>query len=782
METPSSKTGLFFWDQGGRLGKALDLNWLLGKLSKTKGISCCSLLDDPWGPGGLSQVVEKVQKGELGRLLWVGRFSREQKGILKEKLAAEGFNPYLQEWCDLEEQGVCRDGLEQTARNKKALLLIQMWLARVRLLEPLTPVEIPASDSLLVIGAGAAGLHAAVSLTNLGKEVHLVERQSGVGGKVASLHRFYPRLCDPRCGLEFSIQALSDSGRARFHTLSRVVSLEGGPGNFQVRLEKRPRFVDEARCNACGECARVCPVEVRVSAESQPGGEPPGLLPAATKAIHPSLPMGFPVAYVVERQYCPPGCRECERACPSKAVDLDQEPREEELLVGAVLVTTGWDPYPLSKVEEFGYGLYPNVISNLQMEGLLGSPAETPKEVGFIQCVGSRDERHLPYCSTVCCSVSLKQALYLKQRRPDANCYVFYQDIRSPGFQEELYQKLKQMEGVTFIRGIPSTVRPEAETGRLRLRVEDTLSGREVNLALDLLVLAGGMVPSQGSEELAQVLKLPRNSLGFFESHLQCHPEESQRTGIYVGGCSREPMGVAASIESAQHAALEALRFTGGTVLIDPKYPVVDKTKCDKCKRCMEECPFGSFYFDENGFPTPHLGRCRQCGNCVGICPLAAISLRNLTIKQMAAQIQAASTSFMEGKEPTVFAFLCQNDAYYAARDAAEAGLPVPPNVVFVKVPCAGYVNNALIADALALGIDGVLIGACQDGQCHYVKGNQLVSKRSDDLSDKLQKMMMERDRVRFVNLEIRDSEKYTATVEQFVQDLRAMGPNPFKI
>lgn len=780
MQATNPKIGLFLWDQGGRLARALDLEGLIGKLAKIKGVSCCSLLEDPWAAGGLVKMIEALKKGEFGRLLWVGPFSQEQQALIRARLDKEGLNPYLQEWCDLEEQGVCRLDLEQGVRNKKALLLVQMALARVRLLEPLEPLEIPANPSVLIIGAGIAGLHAAVSLSNLGKEIHLVERGSGVGGKVASLYRFYPRLCDPLCGLEFALQALTGSGKVTFHTLSKVVSLEGGPGNFLVQLERRPRFVDEITCNACGECTRVCPVEIPASSEGSPAEQMYGQLPL--KAIHPGLPMGFPKAYVVEREHCPEGCRKCEETCPSRAVNLKQESRKEELSVGAILVTTGWDPYPLSKVEEFGYGLYPNVISNLEMERFLGSLNKLPEKVGFVQCVGSRDERHLPYCSSVCCSVTLKQTLYLKQRAPEARCYVFYQDIRAPGFQEELYQKLKEAEGVTFIRGTPSTVRPDSETGKLRLRAEDTLSGKEVDLSLDLLVLAGGMSPARESGELAEVLRLPRNPLGFFESHLQCHPEESHRTGIYVGGCSREPMGVAASIESAQHAAMEALRFTNSTVLVSPTYPVVDKTKCDKCKRCMEECPFSSFYFDENGFPTPHLGKCRQCGNCVGICPLAAISLRHLTIKQAAAQIQAASASFMDGKEPTIFAFLCRNDAYYAARAAVEQGLEVAPNVVFVKVPCAGYVNNALIADGLAMGIDGVLIGGCNDGQCHYVRGNELVKKRSDDLSDKLQKMMIERDRVRFVNLEIRDSFKYAATVEQFVRDLKAMGPNPFKI
>lgn len=782
MEPSSPKIGLFVWDQGARLQRALDMESLLGRLGRIKGVSCCSLIDDPWDADKFSQVAKGFQDGAFDRILWVGSFTSEQKERLKEELAQVGLNPYLQDWCDLQEQGICRADLDPDVRAKKALVLLQMALARVRLLEPLYPVEVPASQAVLIVGAGVAGLHAAVSLVDLGKEVHLVEKESGVGGKVALLHRFYPKLCDPICGLEFAVQHLVSSRRVRFHTLTSVISVVGGPGSFQVVLRHEPRFVKEARCNGCGECMGACPVEMEVF---------PGALSFARgfpsdsqklKAIHPSVPMPFPRGFVVERTRCPNGCRECEKACPNRAVDLDEEPSEEEIVVGSFVVATGWDPYPVEKVEEYGYGLYQNVITNLEMERLLGLEAgKLPKEIGFVQCVGSRDQRHLPYCSSVCCLVSLKQALNVKQRSPESRCYLFYQDIRCPGFGEEIYQKLKEMKGVTFVRGIPSMVRPDMESAKVRVRVEDTLSGKEVNLALDLLVLAGGMTPSKGSKELAEILKLPRNTSGFFEAHLQCHPEESQRTGIYVGGCAREPMGVASSIDSAKHAAMEASRFAHGTILVKPTYPVVDKTKCDKCKRCVEECPFGSFYFDEEGFPTPHLSKCRHCGNCVGICPLGGISLRHLTIKQMASKIQAASTRFMDRSEPTVFAFLCENDAYHAAREAVEKGIAVPFNVIFVKVPCAGYVNNALIADALALGIDGVLIGACEEGQCHFVRGNELVRKRGDDLSDKLQKMMIERDRVRVCALGIREFTKYAETIHEFVEDLRMMGPNPFK-
>jgi len=779
------KVGIFIYDAGGRLSRAIDLAEVVQRLAKAKNVTRREVFNNLETPDPISSIQEDLRAGRLNRILWVGRFPDARRRRIEGELAAAGLNPYLQEWCDLEEQGIGRGDFDRAVQAQKAIILIQMALARTRLLAPLMPLEIPAVDAALIIGGGVTGLHTAASLADLGKKVFLIEKESGVGGKVAALRRLYPLICDPHCGLEFALQKLEKSGRVEIHTLTRVKTLAGSPGNFSVRVEKQPRYVDEQKCIACGECITACPKEIQAgntfplagdfSNRGQQVWNPNGL----EKAIHQARPLAYPSTYVIERQHCPPECRECQKACPTRAVELEQTASELEFKAGAVLIATGWDPYPLTRVEEYGYGVYPNVVTNLEMEHISEEPPDL-QEVGFIQCAGSRDERYLNYCSSVCCSITLKQVLHLKEKRPGVRCYIFYQDIRTSGFDEELYQRVKSLDQVIFIRGDPATVKPE-ENGRLRVRAEDTFSGKELDLHLDLLVLAGGMVPSEGSRELAHLLKLPQNSYGFFEAHLPCHPEESQRTGIRAGGACRGPMNVVHSIESGHRAAFDVLPFLSGTVRLEPTYPVLNLTKCDKCKRCMEECPYASFYFDGNGFPVPDLAKCRQCGNCVGSCPLFAVSLGHFTVQQVASQIQAIKSGFLGKEEPVVLAFLCKNDAYPAAKGAAESGLPIPPNVFFIKVPCAGSINNAFIADALGFGIDGVLIAGCQDDQCHYVKGNQLVKTRKENLAEKLQKMVIEPQRVRFESLEIRDSRRYVDLVTSYIAELKKMGPNPFK-
>jgi heterodisulfide reductase subunit A-like polyferredoxin/coenzyme F420-reducing hydrogenase delta subunit len=767
------KIGVFISDEGGGLGKAIDLPAVVTRLGKIKNIGVCELLAGEELSLRLGRIRNLLQEGTINRIVWVGRFSENQRKKIEKELAAAGLNRFLHEWCNPEEQGIGDGAGDREIQNQKGMILMQMAIARARLLESLEPVTIPGTNTVLIVGAGAAGLHTAVSFIEQGKRVLLAEKESGVGGKVAALRRLYPRICDPLCGLEYALQKLRASDLCEIHTLSKVKKVNGAPGNFEAVIERLPRYVLEDRCNGCGECIKVCP------ASSAPTGNLREGMASPRKAIHPAEPMAFPSAFVVDRPQCPPDCRRCAEACPALAVNLEEQPRETTVKAGAVLVTTGWDGYPLSKVEEYGYGVYPQVVSNLEMEALAEDPPDL-KEVGFIQCAGSRDERHLSYCSSVCCSATLKQVLHLKEIRPEARCYIFYQDIRTPGFDEELYQKVKSLDQVLFIRGNPSTVKP-GEKGKIRVRAEDTFSAAEIKLDLDLLVLAGGMVPSEGTREMAGILKLPQNAYGFFEAHLPCHPEESQKTGIRVGGACRGPMGIAHSLESSHRAAMDLLPFVNETIQIEPGYPELNLTKCDKCKRCIEECPYGSYSFDPNGFPALDLTKCRQCGNCMGICPLSAISMRNLTIAQLAAQIRAIKPSFMAKEEPVILSFLCQNDAYFAARTAAEMKLGVPLNVFFIKLPCAGSVNNALIADALAFGIDGILIGGCKDSQCHFIKGNQLVKTRSEDLADKLRKMVIEPGRVRLEAIEIRDSRRYAALLREYAEELKKMGPNPFR-
>jgi heterodisulfide reductase subunit A-like polyferredoxin/coenzyme F420-reducing hydrogenase delta subunit len=801
MEKKTPKIGLYIFDPGERLARAIDLQAVVEKCAKIRQVEICEVVPNPWADQFLPTVKEAIGADRVDRLIWVGRFTAQQKHSLQNSLADAGLNPYLNEWCDLELQGIGPDTGSAKVQVKKAMTLIKMALARVKLLQPLDPLEIPSSNAVVIVGAGISGLHAAASFIERGKHVHLVEQQSGVGGKVALLSRFYPLQCNPQCGIEYVLKTLRDSDQLTIHTLSKPLGIEGAAGNFSVNIQSQPRFVDSNLCNACGQCAEVCPAELPVFTDAIQD-EPPfqqtngigGLIKETRKAIHPATPYPFPETYMVDRQACPPDCRKCETVCPTQAIHLDQSPTEQTLTAGAVLATTGWDPYPLSKLNNYyGYSKYANVIGNLEMEQLLARmsrgiisvsnpPVNAWDTVGFIQCAGSRNESHLSYCSSVCCSITMKQIKQLKSINPEIKCIVYYQDIRCNGFEEELYRHLQTTNNVLFVRGFPKVTPADTDGNKLTLVAEDTFSGRPITTDLDLLVLAGGMQPSKAGVEFADRSGLPLNQHNFFTGHYQCYPEESQRTGILTGGCARGPMNVSQSIESANRAAMKALNFLEGTITIDPTYPIVNKTKCDQCKRCVEECPYACYRYDEKGFPEPDLTKCRQCGNCMGTCPVGAISLNHLTIKQLAAQVAVLETSFLDYDTPIILAFLCENDAYVAAKSAMDNGLNVPINVIHLKVPCAGAVNNAVVADALSLGVDGVLIAGCQDGQCHYIRGNELVRKRSGDLSDKLGTMRIEPERVRSVCIEIQEAELYVSILEDYIKDLTKMGPNPFKI
>ncbi len=402
---------------------------------------------------------------------------------------------------------------------------------------------------LLVVGAGMAGITAALEAAEAGREVVLVEREASVGGRVMRTHHYFPKLCPPSCGMEINTRRLERNPRIRVLTQTSVSKVTQTAAGWSVVLAKVPAYVND-RCTACGACSEVCPAHVP---------DPFNLGMTQVPAIRLPHPNAWPRRFILDRAACPEACRACVEACQYNAIDLAATGREECIEVGAMVVSTGWRPYPLERLPELGGGVFADVIANVQMERLASSSGPTcgkilrpstgqpPQRVAFIQCAGSRDVKHLPYCSAVCCLASLKQALYVHEQLPTAEVSIYYIDRRTPGRNEDMLTRLTATTGVTLVKGKVGKVE-RGENGDLVLRVEDVEAGRLKNAHADLVVLATGMVPNLRDDCLP--FDLPRDEDGF--------GLESMEKGVLVAGVARRPEDVAATVRDATGAAAKA--------------------------------------------------------------------------------------------------------------------------------------------------------------------------------------------------------------------------------
>jgi len=409
---------------------------------------------------------------------------------------------------------------------------------------------------VLVIGGGISGLTAAVEASEVGHEVVVVERNPFLGGRVAQLYQYFPKLCPPLCGIEINLRRIRTSPRITCHTCTTVTRVAGGPGDYKVTLTQHPRFVKPV-CTACGECSKVCPVERPDTFNCSM---------SQTKAIYTPFEMADPMGYLIDKDVCTGSeCAKCVEACSYDAIDLDMPPVVKEIHVSSVIVATGWDPYDAAKIEPLGYGKYPNVITNLMMErlaatsGPTGGKIQRPsdgkdiKSIAFVQCAGSRDENHLAHCSGVCCMATLKQTRYVREQYPDAQIFVFYIDIRTPGRLEDFYEMVQGDEKVSLVKGKVGEITEDADAN-LTLEAEDILSGTRVHQKVDLVVLATGVVPSDAGIQADGWL--PKDSHGFLV------PDEDN--GVVPAGCAKQPMDVGACARDAVGAALKSIQCGGG--------------------------------------------------------------------------------------------------------------------------------------------------------------------------------------------------------------------------
>ncbi len=410
---------------------------------------------------------------------------------------------------------------------------------------------------ILVVGGGISGMTAAIEASEAGAEAIIIEKNPWLGGRVAQLNQYFPKLCPPFCGLEINFRRIRQNQKISFYTLAEVESLSGAPGNYEVTVSLKPRYVND-NCTACGKCAEACSAEMP---------DPVNYGMKNIKAAYLPHPMAFPFKYVLDPSIIgTDDAKRCAEACKYEAVDIDMQTARLTFNVGAVVWATGWDPYEAAKVEYLGFGKYPDVVTSVMFERLASpmgptggkilrpSDGKEVKTVGFIQCAGSRDENHLPYCSGICCLASLKQASYIRERDPESKAYIYYIDVRAMGKYEDFYTRIEKDENVTLVKSKIARVSRDEESGGLLLEGEDIIGGQKVGQTVDLAVLAVGMVP--GTASVKPNLEMEYDAFGFVSS-----PGAS---GIIPAGCVKAPMEVAASIQDATGAALKAIQCTVG--------------------------------------------------------------------------------------------------------------------------------------------------------------------------------------------------------------------------
>lgn len=464
---------------------------------------------------------------------------------------------------------------------------------------------------------------------------------------------------------------------------------------------------------------------------------------------------------------------------------------QTSMLVGSVVVSTGWKPYDTGKLSHLGYGL-PSVQTLEEFEDFV-QDKKVPDRILFILCAGSRDEEHLPYCSSYCCSAALKQALYVRENNPRSQVYIIYRDIRTTGFQEEFYKRVQSDDAIFMTRGLVASVTDKKDS--LEVIVKESLVEDIFRIETDMVVLATGMVPNS-TEDLQLQYRLgsglPEIEYKFPDSHFICFPYETRRTGIYAAGTVRAPMDLDSSVEDAAGAmakAIQCIECVRRGESVHPRagditFPELFMERCTDCKRCTEECPFGSYDETEKGTPMPNPARCRRCGICVGSCPERVIGFADFSINSVSAMIKSVHVPDEFEEKPRVLVFVCENDAYPALDAAGVHGLKFSPFIRIIPVRCLGSINKVWISDALSHGYDGILQIGCKPGdqyQCHFIHGSELTEQRGENLQETLETMMLEPERIRTRFVEITDHYGIIEIIDDYMEELELIGPNPFK-
>ncbi|UCC65880.1 MAG: CoB--CoM heterodisulfide reductase iron-sulfur subunit A family protein [Deltaproteobacteria bacterium] len=610
---------------------------------------------------GQQEIQQAVGEHDLDGVVVAACSPRMHENTFRRTIERAGLNRYMFEMANIREH--CSwIGEDREANTHKAIELVRMAVAKVANHVHLHPSYFEVNKRVLVIGAGVAGMQAALDCADGGLDVVLVEKKSSIGGRMAQLDKTFPTVDCSICILGPKMVDVGQHEKIKLCTYSEIEDISGYVGNYTVNIRRKATYVDWGKCTGCGLCMEKCPSKKAYDYHNE------GI--ADTTAINISFPQAIPKKATIDPEYCRQftkgKCGVCAKVCPLGAIDYEMEDEIVAEEVGAIIVATGYGLLNMEELGEYGAGRYPDVITGIQYERFLNasgptqghvvrpSDGEEPKRVVFISCAGSRDASlDRPYCSNFCCMYIAKQAILTRDHIPDSEVYVFYMDTRSPskGY-EEFIRRAQEEYGVQYVRGRVSRIYPKGK--RMVVRGADTLLGTQVEVETDLVVLATAATCAPEAEELAEKLRISYDEYGFYmESHPKLRPVETNTSGVFLAGACQGPKDIPAAVGQGSAAASKVLSlFSKDQLESDPQIAQVMELRCVGCLKCADTCPFQAIEEKElpDGRVVGHVIEtvCQGCGLCTSICPSGAIQLQQCTDNQLIAEVEALCQAWRE--------------------------------------------------------------------------------------------------------------------------------------